>query len=108
MAKTTKALAVLAAGALLAAGPVHAQVPEVPGFFASVTGLWMFNIGDKTNAAPFSVRPGNGPGFNLMMGYKSDGPWDVALSGGMQWLHWKASGNAAGQISTYAMHGNLD
>jgi outer membrane protein OmpA-like peptidoglycan-associated protein len=96
---------------MAAVGTAQAQVPEVPGFYGSLTGLWMFNIGDKVDfspALPLSARPGNGPGFNLQLGYKFDSPWDIGVRGGAQWLRQRTSSFGGASLSTDARHQNID
>ncbi|MBV9832895.1 MAG: OmpA family protein [Alphaproteobacteria bacterium] len=99
-----------AAATLLSVGTAQAQVPEMPGFYASATGLWMFNIGDSFNLAPIvplAVRPGNGPGFNLQFGYKFDSPWDVGVRGGAQWFRQRTA-TGVFNLATDANHQNID
>ncbi len=111
MSITKRLLVGGAAAAVLSIGTAQAQVPEVPGFYASATGLWMFDIGDKVDLSPLlplSVRPSNGPGFNLQFGYKFDGPWDVGIRGGAQWLRQRTSSAGGFNLATDANHQNID
>lgn len=98
----TMALAVCAATA-------QAQVPEQHGFFGAIDGRWMWLGGDRIDnnfggAAPTT----NGPGGQLMMGYKFDANWDVALAGGVQQMITEVTKIRGGTLSLDTSHQHVD
>ena len=77
-------IAKLIALALLAtavAAPACAQVPEQQGFFGNIDGRWMWLGGDHVSVPGASADITNGPGGQMLIGYKFDPTWDVALAG---------------------------
>jgi outer membrane protein OmpA-like peptidoglycan-associated protein len=81
------ALAVLVASATVATGTAHAQVPGEQGFFGAVDGRWMWLGGARVeNGLGGPTRSTSGPGGQVLVGYKFDSHWDVALAGGVQQL----------------------
>jgi hypothetical protein len=84
----TRILAVLAASAsAFMAAPANAQVPGAAGFFGAVDGRWMWLGGDRVeNGLGGPTRATSGPGGQVLVGYKFDSRWDVALAGGVQQL----------------------
>ena len=65
--------------------PANGQVPGQQGFFGAIDGRWMWLGGDRIDnnfggAAPTT----NGPGGQLLLGFKLSLEWDVALAGGIQ------------------------
>ena len=77
------ALAILAASI---ATPARAQVPEQQGFFGNIDGRWMWLGGDRVSVPGASADVTNGPGGQMLIGYKLDPHWDVALAGDVQGL----------------------
>ena len=77
------ALAILAASI---ATPARAQVPEQQGFFGNIDGRWMWLGGDKVSVPGASADVTNGPGGQMLIGYKMDPHWDAALAGDVQGL----------------------
>ena len=86
MSSKTPHVALLVAGtAALFAAPVAAQVPSQQGFFGAVDGRWMWLGGDRIESSLGSgTNATNGPGGQVLVGYRFDGRWDVALAGGVQ------------------------
>ncbi len=87
----------------------HAQVPEQRGFFGAIDGRWMWLGGDRIDnnfggAAPTT----NGPGGQLMMGFKFDGNWDVALAGGVQQMITEVTKIRGGTLSLDTNHQHVD
>ena len=81
--KSHLALALLAT--LAAALPARAQVPGQQGFFGAVDGRWMWLGGARVeNQLGAATNATNGPGGQVLVGYKFDPTWDVALAGGVQ------------------------
>ena len=77
----TCALLALAAFTVALAGPVSAQVPDGQGFFGNIDGRWMWLGGDRISAAGGTAPVTSGPGGQMLIGYKLDPRWDVALAG---------------------------
>ena len=76
-----------AVAAVATAGPVRAQVPGEQGFFGAVDGRWMWLGGARVeNGLGGPTRSTSGPGGQVLVGYKFDAHWDVALAGGVQQL----------------------
>jgi outer membrane protein OmpA-like peptidoglycan-associated protein len=79
--------ALVAGAAIATAAPAAAQVPGGTGFFGAVDGRWMWLGGDRVeNGLGGPTRSSSGPGGQVLVGYKFDSRWDVALAGGVQQL----------------------
>jgi len=103
---TLLALAGLAAIAL----PARAQVPEQQGFFGNIDGRWMWLGGDRIVAGNAASDVTNGPGGQIMIGYKIDPYWDVALAGDVQGLlsHLTKFQNGTLSVDTNHQHFDLE
>ncbi|HYC66275.1 MAG TPA: Lpg1974 family pore-forming outer membrane protein [Reyranellaceae bacterium] len=79
--------AFLLAAAAFAAAPAMAQVPSERGFFGAIDGRWMWLGGDRVEYGLGSaVNATNGPGGQVLIGYRFDSQWDIALAGAVQQL----------------------
>jgi outer membrane protein OmpA-like peptidoglycan-associated protein len=105
-------LASLVAPALLAAiaAPARAQVPEQQGFFGNIDGRWMWLGGDKVSVPGAAADVTNGPGGQMLIGYKIDPFWDVALAGDVQGLlsHLTKLQNGTLSVDTNHQHFDLE
>ncbi|MBS0522865.1 MAG: OmpA family protein [Proteobacteria bacterium] len=101
------ALAILAASI---AGPAHAQVPEQQGFFGNIDGRWMWLGGNRVSIPGASADVTNGPGGQMLIGYKLDPHWDVALAGDVQGLlsHLTKLQNGTLSVDTNHQHFDLE
>jgi len=101
------ALAILAASI---ATPARAQVPEQQGFFGNIDGRWMWLGGDKVSVPGASADVTNGPGGQMLIGYKLDPSWDVALAGDVQGLlsHLTKLQNGTLSVDTNHQHFDLE
>ncbi|HLG47588.1 MAG TPA: Lpg1974 family pore-forming outer membrane protein [Reyranella sp.] len=101
------ALAVLATSI---AAPARAQVPEQQGFFGNIDGRWMWLGGDKVSVPGASADVTNGPGGQIMIGYKMDAHWDAALAGDVQGLlsHLTKLQNGTLSVDTNHQHFDLE
>jgi len=101
------ALAVLIASI---AAPARAQVPEQQGFFGNIDGRWMWLGGDKVSIPGASADVTNGPGGQMLIGYKLDRYWDVALAGDVQGLlsHLTKLQNGTLSVDTNHQHFDLE
>lgn len=109
MARIAKFLAlagVLAATAL----PASAQVPERQGFFGNIDGRWMWLGGDRISSSSGTAPVTNGPGGQMLIGYKLDTHWDVALAGDVQGLlsHLTQFRNGTLSVDTNHQHFDLE
>lgn len=104
---TLVALAILAAAL---AAPAYAQVPEQQGFFGNVDGRWMWLGGDKVSIPGAAADITNGPGGQMLIGYKLDPHWDVALAGDVQGLlsHLTKLQNGTLSVDTNHQHFDLE
>jgi outer membrane protein OmpA-like peptidoglycan-associated protein len=101
------ALAVLAASF---AAPARAQVPEQQGFFGNIDGRWMWLGGDKVSVPGAAADVTNGPGGQMLIGYKLDPHFDVALAGDVQGLlsHLTKLQNGTLSVDTNHQHFDLE
>ncbi|HYD04177.1 MAG TPA: Lpg1974 family pore-forming outer membrane protein [Reyranella sp.] len=88
--------------------PTRAQVPEQQGFFGHVDGRWMWLGGDRVVAGAAATDVTNGPGGQIMLGYKIDPFWDVALAGDVQGLLSHLTKFQNGTISVDTNHQHFD
>jgi hypothetical protein len=99
------------AGFLAAIAPsARAQVPEQQGFFGNIDGRWMWLGGDRIVAGNAATDITNGPGGQIMIGYKIDPYWDVALAGDVQGLlsHLTKFQNGTLSVDTNHQHFDLE
>jgi hypothetical protein len=90
------------------AAPVRAQVPEQQGFFGNIDGRWMWLGGDRIVAANATSDITNGPGGQMLIGYKLDPRWDVALAGSVQGLLSNLTKFQNGTLSVDTNHQHFD
>jgi hypothetical protein len=90
--------------------PTRAQVPEQQGFFGNIDGRWMWLGGDRIVAGNAATDITNGPGGQIMIGYKIDPYWDVALAGDVQGLlsHLTKFQNGTLSVDTNHQHFDLE
>jgi outer membrane protein OmpA-like peptidoglycan-associated protein len=105
-------LACLAASAAvfgLCGVSARAQVPDRQGFFGSIDGRWMWLGGDPVQTSQGSTsQGGNGPGGQMMLGYKISTNWDVALAGDVQGLMSQLTKMQNGVITIDTTHQHFD
>ena len=103
-------VAFLATMALAVGGATaHAQIPEQHGFFGAIDGRWMWLGGDRIDNSFGGAAPTtNGPGGQLLMGYKFDGHWDMALAGGVQQMITEVTKIRGGTLSLDTNHQHID
>ncbi len=101
------ALAVLATSV---AAPARGQVPGEQGFFGNIDGRWMWLGGNRVSIAGASADVTDGPGGQLLIGYKLDRYWDVALAGDVQGLlsHLTKLQNGTLSVDTNHQHFDLE
>lgn len=90
------------------AAPARAQVPEQQGFFGNIDGRWMWLGGNRVTVGGASSDVTNGPGGQIMIGYKIDPYWDVALAGDVQGLLSHLTKFQNGTISVDTNHQHFD
>ena len=90
------------------AAPSRAQVPEQQGFFGNIDGRWMWLGGDKVSVAGASAAVTNGPGGQMLIGYKFDPHWDGALAGDVQGLLTNLTKLQNGTLSVDTNHQHFD
>jgi outer membrane protein OmpA-like peptidoglycan-associated protein len=90
------------------AAPARAQVPEQQGFFGNIDGRWMWLGGDRINVGGAASDVTNGPGGQIMIGYKIDPYWDAALAGDVQGLLSHLTKFQNGTISVDTNHQHFD
>ncbi|MGE5148770.1 MAG: OmpA family protein [Rhodospirillaceae bacterium] len=92
------------------AASARAQVPEQQGFFGNIDGRWMWLGGDKVSVPGASADVTNGPGGQMLIGYKLDRYWDVALAGDVQGLlsHLTKLQNGTLSVDTNHQHFDLE
>jgi outer membrane protein OmpA-like peptidoglycan-associated protein len=88
--------------------PAGAQVPEQQGFFGNIDGRWMWLGGDRIVAANATSNVTNGPGGQMLIGYKIDPRWDVALAGSVQGLLSNLTKFQNGTLSVDTNHQHFD
>ena len=111
MSPKTSHLTALLATALAAAAvlPAKAQVPSDQGFFAAVDGRWMWLGGDRIESSLGAGRNAtNGPGGQVLVGYRFDSQWDVALAGGVQQMLSELTQFRNGRLSVDTNHQHVD
>lgn len=100
------------AGALAAAASTaSAQVPGTRGFFGSIDGRWMWLGGDPVVTSQGSAaQAANGPGGQMMLGYRVSPNWDFALAGDVQGLMSELTKlrNGTLQVDTNHQHFDLE
>ena len=86
-----------------------AQVPDRQGFFGSIDGRWQWLGGDPTGSPQGSAaQSGNGPGGQIMLGYKISTNWDIALAGDVQGLMTSLTKLQNGTLSVDGNHEHFD
>lgn len=90
--------------------PARAQVPEQQGFFGNIDGRWMWLGGNSVTVPGAAADVTNGPGGQIMIGYKIDTTWDVALAGDVQGLlsHLTKLQNGTLSVDTNHQHFDLE
>lgn len=99
------ALAVLAASIAV---PARAQVPEQQGFFGNIDGRWMWLGGDRVVVGGATAAITDGPGGQMLIGYKFDPHWDAALAGDVQGLLTTLTKLQNGTLSVDTNHQHFD
>ena len=92
------------------AAPASAQVPDQQGFFGNIDGRWMWLGGDRISTQGGTAPVTNGPGGQMLIGYKLDPHWDVALAGDVQGLlsHLTQFRNGTLSVDTNHQHFDLE
>jgi outer membrane protein OmpA-like peptidoglycan-associated protein len=92
------------------AAPTRAQVPEQQGFFGNIDGRWMWLGGNSVSVPGAAADVTNGPGGQMLIGYKIDPTWDVALAGDVQGLlsHLTKLQNGTLSVDTNHQHFDLE
>jgi outer membrane protein OmpA-like peptidoglycan-associated protein len=87
-----------------------AQVPEQQGFFGNIDGRWMWLGGDRISSSAGTAPVTDGPGGQMLIGYKLDPHWDVALAGDVQGLlsHLTKFQNGTLSVDTNHQHFDLE
>lgn len=88
--------------------PAVAQVPEQQGFFGNIDGRWMWLGGDRISSSAGTAPVTNGPGGQMLIGYKLDPRWDVALAGDVQGLLSTLTQFRNGTLSVDTNHQHFD
>lgn len=88
--------------------PAQAQVPERQGFFGNIDGRWMWLGGDRISSTSGAAPVTNGPGGQMLIGYKLDLHWDVALAGDVQGLLSTLTQFRNGTLSVDTNHQHFD
>ena len=91
--------------------PANAQVPEQRGFFGAIDGRWMWLGGDRIDTSlGSSSQTTNGPGGQLLIGFKFNPRWDIALAGGVQQMITEVTKIRGGTLSidTNRQHVDLE
>lgn len=101
-------IATLVALLVATAGAAHAQVPEEVGFFGNIDGRWMWLGGDRIVTTQGGASHGNGPGGQMLIGYKIDPRWDVALAGDVQGMIGELTKLRNGTLSVDTNHQHID
>jgi len=103
-------LVALAGLAAAITSPSRAQVPEQLGFFGNIDGRWMWLGGDRVTVNGAAAPVTDGPGGQIMIGYKLDPSWDVALAGDVQGLlsHLTKLQNGTLSVDTNHQHFDLE
>ncbi len=109
MARLGKLVALAAALGTIAA-PALAQVPDQHGFFGHIDGRWMWLGGDRISSSAGTAPITDGPGGQMLIGYKLDPRWDVALAGTVQGLlsHLTKFQNGTLSVDTNHQHFDLE
>jgi hypothetical protein len=90
------------------AAPARAQVPDQQGFFGHIDGRWMWLGGDKITSSAGTAPITDGPGGQMLIGYKLDPHWDVALAGDVQGLLGTLTKFQNGTLSVDTNHQHFD
>jgi outer membrane protein OmpA-like peptidoglycan-associated protein len=107
VARFGKLLALAAAMGAMAA-PAFAQVPDQLGFFGHIDGRWMWLGGDRISSSAGTAPVTDGPGGQMLIGYKLDPRWDVALAGSVQGLLATLTKFQNGTMSVDTNHQHFD
>ena len=107
MARIGKLVA-LAAAIVAMAAPARAQIPEQRGFFGHIDGRWMWLGGDKISSSAATAPITDGPGGQMLIGFKFDPHWDVALAGDVQGLLGHLTKFQNGTLSVDTNHQHFD
>lgn len=90
------------------ASSAAAQVPDQQGFFGNIDGRWMWLGGDRISAQGGTAPVTNGPGGQMLIGYKLTPHWDVALAGDVQGLLTTLTQFRNGTLSVDTNHQHFD
>ena len=86
-----------------------AKAPDTNGFFAHIDGSGMWRGGERAqNALVTDQRMTNGPGGQLMVGYKIADRWDVSLAGDVQTMITTVTQLWGGMLKTDTNHQHVD
>ena len=107
MAKTRKGAALVVL-LLALASVAQAQVPEEVGFFGNIDGRWMWLRGDGVVTQGTAGQTASGPGGQMLIGYKIDPHWDVALAGDVQGMITELTKLRNGTLSVDTNHQHFD
>jgi outer membrane protein OmpA-like peptidoglycan-associated protein len=110
-ASSVRIIAKLIALAILAvaiAAPARAQVPQQQGFFGNIDGRWMWLGGDRVVIGGATAAITDGPGGQMLVGYKFDPHWDAALAGDVQGLLTTLTKFQNGTLSVDTNHQHFD
>ncbi len=102
MTRIGRSVALMSALMAMTMSTASAQVPDLKGFFGSIDGRWMWLGGDPL------AQTGNGPGGQMMLGYKISDNWDVALAGDVQGLMTELTKLHNGTLSVDTNHQHFD
>lgn len=101
--------AVLASAAVAWAAAGQAQVPDRYGFFGHIDGRWMWLGGDQIKTWQGAPAPStNGPGGQMLLGFKMSAYWDIALAGDIQGLIGEVTKFHNGTLSVDTRHQHVD
>lgn len=101
-------VAALVAFLVVAAAAAKAQVPEEIGFFGNIDGRWMWLRGDRVVTQGTAAQTSSGPGGQMLIGYKIDPHWDVALAGDVQGMITELTKLQNGTLSVDTNHQHID
>jgi outer membrane protein OmpA-like peptidoglycan-associated protein len=101
--------AALAMAAVAWAETGRAQVPDRYGFFGHIDGRWMWLGGDQIKTWQGAPAPStNGPGGQMLLGFKMSAYWDMALAGDIQSLINEVTKFRNGTLSVDTRHQHVD
>jgi hypothetical protein len=109
MRKLVSVAALLAVALTLLPGAAKTQVPQRQGFFGHLDGRWMWLGGDRINTSLGSASQiSNGPGGQMMLGYRVGDNWDYSLAGDIQQMFTQTIQINGGTLRTDVNHQHVD